>query len=98
MFTNFNLNHFDALAFVSGTSTLTVAGHGLLSSSVLVALIVLLTRIVEWRIKARTRRQQAEAADELLTTKQQLTAALQENNRLLRKIAGEPESPPQSDH
>ena len=85
----FTFNQFDFLAFFTGTGTLTVAGGGLVNSAVLVALIVLLTKLVEWRIKVAASRKQKAAEDEMKNAKTELAAALKENNRLLRKLAGE---------
>lgn len=84
-------NHFDALAFFTGTGAGTAAGGGLINSAVLVAVLVLLTKLVEWRIKSNERRKQTLQEQEMIEAKVTLATELHENNRLLRKIAGEEE-------
>jgi hypothetical protein len=84
----FTFSHFDTLAFFSGTGALTAAGGGLINSAVLVAFIVLLTKLVEWRINASARRKAKSESD-------RLARAMEENNRLLAKLAGE--ASPQTD-
>lgn len=82
-----NFNSFDLLAFVTGTGAATASNGQLINSAVLVAFIVLITKIVEWRIKATARRKQTAFEAEIKALRKEVADGLGEQNALLRRLA-----------
>lgn len=80
-----NFNQFDALGFLTGTGFLTVTGAPLINSAVIVALIVLLTKLVEWR-SIKSKKAQAVEQTTVMTA---IAAHMEETNRVLKKIAAQ---------